>query len=109
MKEEIITINFSMKRERIEDILLEIRKGTHYVLNETNGKSDEIFYLAPEWFINILKAYSQSIGVTYNNYFQIFGFKCDLQPHYKNELVVFNKNYIFNQKCSNYVIQLNFN
>ncbi len=99
MKKEIITIDFSMKYEEIENIIQEIKKGLNYVLNETNGKAEEIFYLAPEWFINILKAYSQSTGLlTWN-----IG---ALQPHYKNELVVFNKNYVFQQKCSNYIIEL---
>lgn len=93
--------------KEIENIFKEIKKGYNYVLNETNCKSDQIHYLAPEWFINILKEYCNNQKIQeYSFYVPKLGYVFNLQPHYKNEIVVFNKNYAPNQKCSNYIIQL---
>ncbi|AMA48972.1 hypothetical protein [Flavobacterium covae] len=99
-------ITYETTEDKLHNLISEIGRKTYDVLENTDGRRENIKILMPEWLKELIINYNRanvSINLQHKSN-EIYG--CEVLPNYQNEIVIYNKYFNPKHESTHYIIIL---
>ncbi|QYS86320.1 hypothetical protein JJC03_15580 [Flavobacterium oreochromis] len=99
-------ITYETTADKLHNLITEIGQKTFDVLDNTDGRQENIKVLMPEWLRELIEAYNRqniSINSPHKNK-EIYGY--EVLPNYQNEIVIYNKYFNPKESSKHHIIKL---